>query len=337
LIGITGYDASSRAMDANGNTSAFQANGWMYGLGYNDANRLSLVQQNGSTIVAYRLDGKGERVRKLPAGATATEYVYNEAGRLLYEYTSPSQNRAYIWADDTLVATVEDNATIHYVYTDHLGTPRVLTTTSGTPIWAWPWLQNPFGEKPASGAGGYTFNLRYPGQYYDQETGLNYNGRRDYESGTGRYVESDPIGLAGGINPYAYVQNRPLSMFDFYGLSPEDSSQWRECMQYTMGSNLCQYIYGFGEAAEWEEKAECQVRKGTKCVAVCALKKFIGETPAEVYGNALQETAKLAVERVAKEWALKAVEHVIPYVGWGQTIYDGGRTFVCSWKCIKQQ
>jgi RHS repeat-associated protein len=130
-----------------------------------------------------------------------------------------ASGRSYIWADGTLVATVEDNSTIHYVYTDHLGTPRAVTaTTSDTPIWTWPWLQNPFGEQPASGAGGYTFNLRYPGQYYDSETGLSYNYFRDYEPGTGRYGESDPMGLAAGANTYSYVGTDPLSYIDPFGL-----------------------------------------------------------------------------------------------------------------------
>ena len=60
--------------------------------------------------------------------------------------------------------------------------------------------------------------LRYPGQYFDQETGLNYNYFRDYEPSTGRYVESDPIGLKGGASTFSYVQLNPLSFIDPKGL-----------------------------------------------------------------------------------------------------------------------
>jgi RHS repeat-associated protein len=62
--------------------------------------------------------------------------------------------------------------------------------------------------------------LRLPGQYHDQETGLHYNYFRDYDLGTGRYMESDPIGLFGGVNTYAYAANQPVTMLDPKGLIP---------------------------------------------------------------------------------------------------------------------
>lgn len=216
LIGISGYDTSNRAMDANGNTAALQANGWTYGLGYDNTNRLTVVQQNGTTIATYGLNGIGERATKTLAGGGTQAYVYDETGHLLGEYAT-GQSRDYVWADGALVAILDNPAqggdTIHYVYTDNLGTPRAITTQAGTVIWDWPYNQNPFGEAPASG-NGYTLNLRYPGQYYDQEDGLNYNHFRDYEPTTGRYIESDPIGLDGGISTYAYASSNPILLND---------------------------------------------------------------------------------------------------------------------------
>jgi RHS repeat-associated protein len=66
----------------------------------------------------------------------------------------------------------------------------------------------------------FSFNLRFPGQYYDVETGTNYNYFRDYDPATGRYVESDPIGLAGGsASTYTYVGEDPIFSIDPLGLA----------------------------------------------------------------------------------------------------------------------
>ena len=98
----------------------------------------------------------------------------------------------------------------------------MIANQTGTAVWKWD-QQEPFGSTPPndnpSGLGAFDFPLRLPGQYYDRETALHYNMMRDYDSSIGRYVESDPIGLDGGLNTYAYVSGSPLKHSDFMGLA----------------------------------------------------------------------------------------------------------------------
>ena len=87
----------------------------------------------------------------------------------------------------------------------------------------WKWESDAFGkgvaqEDPSATGTNFVMNLRFPGQYFDKESGLHYNYYRDYDPNTGRYIESDPIGLHGGINTYGYVEGNPLNNTDFYGL-----------------------------------------------------------------------------------------------------------------------
>lgn len=89
-------------------------------------------------------------------------------------------------------------------------------------MWRWD-QQEPFGnsppnEDPDGDSNAFEFNLRFPGQYYDRETNLSYNYFREYDPGTGRYIESDPLGLRGGLNTYVYVADRPLMRSDPLGL-----------------------------------------------------------------------------------------------------------------------
>ncbi|MFZ1745055.1 MAG: RHS repeat-associated core domain-containing protein [Nitrospirales bacterium] len=106
---------------------------------------------------------------------------------------------------------------IHYVHADHLGSPQKMTDASKAIVWDA--VYTPFGQVHSI-TGTATNNQRFPGQYFDQETGYHYNYFRDYDPTTGRYVQSDPIGLVGGFNRYAYAFGNPVSRFDFYGLSP---------------------------------------------------------------------------------------------------------------------
>lgn len=110
-------------------------------------------------------------------------------------------------------------AAVYYVTADHIGTPQVITDTSQNVVWSG--TQHPFGQVDVA-TSYIENNIRFPGQYYDKETGQHYNYFRDYDPSTGRYLQSDPIGLRGGINTYTYVGGNPVRYIDRYGLSPED-------------------------------------------------------------------------------------------------------------------
>ncbi len=114
------------------------------------------------------------------------------------------------------VAQVQPQSKVYYFITDHLGTPMKMTDESGAVVWSADY--RPFGEV-AMNNGTALNNFRFPGQYHDLETGLHYNYHRFYQPKTGRYVTPDPIGLAGGTNPFVYVTNNPINSEDPNGLA----------------------------------------------------------------------------------------------------------------------
>jgi RHS repeat-associated protein len=118
------------------------------------------------------------------------------------------------------VVTITDST--HFIHFDHLGTPSRVTDENQSVVWAWDSI--PFGstqpdENPDGDSNRFVLNLRFPGQYYDSETGLHYNFFRTYDPEIGRYLESDPIGLQGGLNTYGYAGQNPLKLFDPFGLA----------------------------------------------------------------------------------------------------------------------
>ncbi len=106
---------------------------------------------------------------------------------------------------------------VYDVHSDHLDTPRLLTDSAGTVVWRE--AHEAFGkahpdENPDGDATAVMFNIRFPGQYFDAESGLHDNRIRSYDPGVGRYVAADPIGQSAGSNLYQYVFNRPVELVD---------------------------------------------------------------------------------------------------------------------------
>ena len=100
--------------------------------------------------------------------------------------------------------------TTHFYHTDHLGSPIAMTAGNGAPVWS---LESrPFGDGTPVGV--VVSNLRFPGQYFDSETGLHQNWRRDYIPASGRFLEPDPLGKDGETNPYLYALANPINVAD---------------------------------------------------------------------------------------------------------------------------
>jgi len=183
---------------------------------YDNTNRMSQAV-NGAVTTNYKYDGKGQRVVKNTAG-TITLFIFDKDGSLIAEADGGGvvqRDYVYFGGRPVALATVTGAPAVFYYHVDHLGSPQVLTNQLGTVVWAGDY--GVFGEVNLT-TNTIENNLRFPGQYYDSETGLHYNYFRDYDPALGRYTQSDPIGLAGGLNTFAYVYANPLKFYDDLGL-----------------------------------------------------------------------------------------------------------------------
>lgn len=232
---IYGYDAnSSRLVLAGSGVIRRDAAGNRLDDGvrqfhYDAANRLAGLHSSDTGVQAsYSYNYRGERVRKQLAGATTADirFVYGQHGELLGEYDSGGGLiREYIHVDGAagreLLAQIEADGAVLAIHTDHLATPRLATAQDRSIVWRW--SGDAFGATDADGDPDgdgilVTINHRFPGQYYDAESGLHYNLHRYYDPASGRYTSSDPIGLAGGLNTYSYAGANPLKYTDRRGL-----------------------------------------------------------------------------------------------------------------------
>jgi RHS repeat-associated protein len=213
LFSQTGAHPNTVVSNAVGNITHAGGKTYLYA----PDQRLASVKQGSADIARYSYDAQGRR-RSKTVGTTTTHYDYDLQGRLLGEDRVPGD---YVYLDGEPLARVDYNLSdwsgnvagwnIAYYHNNPLGAP--LQTTDRLGQISWNAQLDPFGKAaPLNPA--ITQNLRFPGQYYDQETGLHYNMARYYDPGIGRYLQSDPIGLSGGINTYTYVRNNPLKYID---------------------------------------------------------------------------------------------------------------------------
>ena len=195
---------------------------------YNDAGRLWRYHEGGKLAAEYIYDAFGQRTRKTlyneEGAATGTTIYHWSMGVMVTETTATGGLiRDYIHGESLMpVAQVdaqqsaqgETSEQISYLHEDHLQTPRLATSATGSVVWRWD--GDGFGDAIATGST--EINIRFPGQYHDAESGLHYNLYRYYDPATGRYLRSDPIGLQAGTNTYVYAGHNPIGSYDPEGL-----------------------------------------------------------------------------------------------------------------------
>ncbi len=157
-----------------------------------------------------------------------------------------------------------------YVHADHLATPQKMTDQAASLVWDK--VQRPFGETfSVSGAASSPWGnpKRFPGQLHDPETGFHYNYFRDYDPTTGRYLQSDPIGLDGGLNTYAYVSGNPVRWGDPLGLYVCTCKATGYGTRNEKGEKVCQYRCTCRDNCGNEKAIRFSRSEGTSSTASC--------------------------------------------------------------------
>jgi len=215
LAAQTGGEDQTFTYNARNRNSAIETRGQDHDHDHSDDHNHDHGQDrdddHGTGGANYLYNALGERVSKDPTGRDhefnhgGTHFIYDQQGHLIAE-----DGKEYLYMDGLPIAMIEGND-LHYIHTDHLGTPQKMTDADQRVIWSR--VSDPFGETFKT-SGPETLNLRFTGQYHDNESGLDYNGFRSYNPRMGRYTQSDPIGLDGGINTYGYAGQSPVNAVD---------------------------------------------------------------------------------------------------------------------------
>jgi RHS repeat-associated protein len=212
------YDVNGRLVDKGG----YRPLQWRYR--WDARSQLTALETPDGERWEYRYDPSGRRISKRCTNREKTGYDFHWNGDQLtkeipvYAGGTPAYDDSIRWIYEpgsfTPLARYEKGQ-LHYAVTDTVGRIQELLTEDGTIVWRG--RQQLWGREESANDDNLSCRLRFPGQYEDTESGLHYNRFRYYDSETGQYISADPIGLAGGVNPYGYVHN-PLGWIDPLGL-----------------------------------------------------------------------------------------------------------------------
>ncbi len=326
---VSGASNYSISYDFAGNVIGRGADSFVYD---DMGRRASASTTVGSSSYSY--DFYGERLSKTVNGSK-THFVYDDSGNLIGEYDATGGLiKEYVWFAGAPIAVITPSGggvTVSYVHSDHLDTPRAVTDSAGNVVWSW--QPDGFGfslpNEDVDGDGiAFELNLRFPGQYYDFETGDFYNYYRSYDPRLGKYVESDPIGQAAGVNTYAYVDSNPVTSSDRVGLQSGGIGQIRlpglppiPAVVFPNRKEQVDMLQAMGVGVErnrCEETWMCQAR----CVA-----KQLGPYIAQ---NALQQKLLAQASLIAKEEAMKKARTFVKRAGVPGAVYSA----VSGMKCV---
>ena len=193
---------------------------------YDSIDQLVEVRERDRAVARYDYDALRRRVRKTTA-AGETRFGWNgsriawelrtDGSRRIYHYTDSATHDPLFICDERLDADDNPSRRIYAVHHDPTHRPTLITDESGDVVWSATWSAH--GEATVEARDGFDYALRLPGQYFDAETGLHYNYHRYYDPTLGRFIQPDPIGLAGGLNLYEYSDGDPLRGCEVLGLT----------------------------------------------------------------------------------------------------------------------
>lgn len=216
---------------------------------YNRRNHIA-VRTAGATETRYHYDSRDLLVKVERAGRPDWTAGYDPLGRRAWQAWGDGRRVDYFWDTDRLIAERDDTGRTrvyvyadpfamvpllfveyatpdadpadgkrYYIFADQIGTPTRVEDDRGEVVWSA--RIDPYGQADVAPGSTIDFSFRFPGHWYDAETGLHYNRFRYYDPVLGRYLQSDPIGLAGGLNLYGYCGGNPLTRVDVRGTCPD--------------------------------------------------------------------------------------------------------------------